>query len=171
MSKRYVSWLGHDKAGLGGTVQGSLACSHACAAVCPARVSSHVCILISCQLPPRPAVMEFIGENGTAAPRLKDAGLPPSRMRQAYTGATGALWSMAAAPASRGGLGVTRGWASSHDILTLPPMHDLPSAEMLLMVRNLYQKCRLVHADLSGGYRCCCRVWVGCMAWRGAALA
>ena len=42
-----------------------------------------------------------------AAPRLKDAGLPPSRMRQAYT-------------------------------------------EMLVMLRNMYQKCRLVHADLSG---------------------
>ncbi|PSC75250.1 serine threonine-kinase RIO1-like [Micractinium conductrix] len=51
-------------------------------------------------------VMEFLGENGVAAPRLKDAGLPPPRMRQAYT-------------------------------------------EMLIMLRTLYQKCRLVHADLS----------------------
>lgn len=30
--------------------------------------------------------MEFIGSGGVAAPRLKDANLPPSRMRQAYTG-------------------------------------------------------------------------------------
>lgn len=28
-------------------------------------------------------------------------------------------------------------------------------AEMLVMLRNLYQKCRLVHADLSGGCHCC----------------
>lgn len=54
--------------------------------------------------------MEFVGEGGVAAPRLKDAGLPPSRMRQAYT-------------------------------------------EMLCMLRALYQKCRLVHADLSGAPR------------------
>ncbi|KAL4430675.1 hypothetical protein ABPG75_005931 [Micractinium tetrahymenae] len=51
-------------------------------------------------------VMEFLGEGGVAAPRLKDAGLPPARMRQAYT-------------------------------------------EMVIMIRQLYQKCRLVHADLS----------------------
>lgn len=51
-------------------------------------------------------VMEFLGEGGVAAPRLKDAGLPPARMRQAYT-------------------------------------------EMVVMIRQLYQKCRLVHADLS----------------------
>ncbi|KAL4432421.1 hypothetical protein ABPG77_001720 [Micractinium sp. CCAP 211/92] len=51
-------------------------------------------------------VMEFLGGNGVAAPRLKDAGLPPARMRQAYT-------------------------------------------EMVVMIRQLYQKCRLVHADLS----------------------
>lgn len=31
-------------------------------------------------------VMEFLGKDGVAAPRLKDAGLPPARMRQAYTG-------------------------------------------------------------------------------------
>lgn len=29
-------------------------------------------------------VMEFIGEDGVAAPRLKDAGLPPPQMRAAY---------------------------------------------------------------------------------------
>jgi len=51
-------------------------------------------------------VMEFIGEEGVAAPRLRDAGLPPQRLRTAYT-------------------------------------------EMVLIVRTLYQKCRLVHADLS----------------------
>ncbi|GIL77701.1 hypothetical protein Vretimale_6760 [Volvox reticuliferus] len=51
-------------------------------------------------------VMEFIGEDGVAAPRLRDAGLPLQRLRSAYT-------------------------------------------EMLLVLRNLYQKCRLVHADLS----------------------
>jgi len=51
-------------------------------------------------------VMEFLGENGVAAPRLRDAGLPPARLRQAYT-------------------------------------------EMVHIVRNLYQRCRLVHADLS----------------------
>ena len=31
--------------------------------------------------------MEFLGEGGVAAPRLKDAGLSKPRMRQAYTGA------------------------------------------------------------------------------------
>ncbi|EFJ52760.1 RIO kinase [Volvox carteri f. nagariensis] len=51
-------------------------------------------------------VMEFIGEDGVAAPRLRDAGLPLQRLRTAYT-------------------------------------------EMLVVLRNLYQKCRLVHADLS----------------------
>ncbi|KAF5838403.1 RIO1 family-domain-containing protein [Dunaliella salina] len=30
-------------------------------------------------------VMEFIGEDGVAAPRLRDADLPPARLRQAYT--------------------------------------------------------------------------------------
>lgn len=39
--------------------------------------------------------------------------------------------------------------------LTHSSTRALISAEMLVMVRNLYQKCRLVHADLSGGYRCC----------------
>lgn len=51
-------------------------------------------------------VMDFIGEGGVAAPRLKDAGLPLQRLREAYT-------------------------------------------EIVVTVRNLYQKCRLVHADLS----------------------
>ena len=51
-------------------------------------------------------VMEFLGESGVAAPRLKDANLPMTRLRQAY-------------------------------------------AEIVMIVRNLYQKCRLVHADLS----------------------
>lgn len=51
-------------------------------------------------------VMEFIGDGGVAAPRLRDAGLPLPRLRGAYT-------------------------------------------EMLLIVRKLYQQCRLVHADLS----------------------
>ncbi|PNW73992.1 hypothetical protein CHLRE_13g580900v5 [Chlamydomonas reinhardtii] len=51
-------------------------------------------------------VMEFIGDDGVAAPRLRDAGLPQPRLRTAYT-------------------------------------------EMLLVMRKLFQKCRLVHADLS----------------------
>ena len=51
-------------------------------------------------------VMEFLGNGSVAAPRLKDAGLPPPRMRRAYT-------------------------------------------EVVLLVRTMYQKCRLVHADLS----------------------
>ncbi|KAG1667555.1 hypothetical protein FOA52_014635 [Chlamydomonas sp. UWO 241] len=51
-------------------------------------------------------VMEFIGEDGVAAPRLRDARIPPDRMRSVYT-------------------------------------------EMLLIVRTLYQTCKLVHADLS----------------------
>jgi RIO kinase 1 len=51
-------------------------------------------------------VMDFLGNDGVAAPRLKDANLPPPRMRRAYT-------------------------------------------EVILLVRSLYQKCRLVHADLS----------------------
>jgi len=51
-------------------------------------------------------VMDFIGEDGVAAPRLRDADLPLPRLRAAYT-------------------------------------------EMVVIVRTLYQKCRLVHADLS----------------------
>jgi RIO kinase 1 len=51
-------------------------------------------------------VMEFLGAGGVAAPRLRDARLPPPRLRRAYT-------------------------------------------EVVLLVRALYQKCRLVHADLS----------------------
>lgn len=51
-------------------------------------------------------VMEFLGQGGIAAPRLKDAHLPAPRMRRAYT-------------------------------------------EVVLLVRALYHKCRLVHADLS----------------------
>eukprot|EP00798_Chlamydomonas_sp_ICE-L_P018874 gene18874-25432_t len=51
-------------------------------------------------------VMEMIGEDGMAAPRLRDAGLSPAQMRQAYT-------------------------------------------EMVLIVRQLYRVCHLVHADLS----------------------
>ncbi|KAI7837741.1 hypothetical protein COHA_008463 [Chlorella ohadii] len=74
----------------------NLARLHAAGILCPKPLQLRLHVL----------VMEFIGENGVAAPRLKDAGLPPSRMRQAYT-------------------------------------------EMLVMLRNLYQKCRLVHADLS----------------------
>ncbi len=31
-------------------------------------------------------VMEYLGRDGVAAPRLRDAGLPPPRLRQAYTG-------------------------------------------------------------------------------------
>uniref|UniRef100_A0A1D2A9U5 Serine/threonine-protein kinase RIO1 n=2 Tax=Auxenochlorella protothecoides TaxID=3075 RepID=A0A1D2A9U5_AUXPR len=50
--------------------------------------------------------MQFLGSGGVAAPRLRDAGLPPARMRQAY-------------------------------------------GEMVLLIRTMYQKCRLVHADLS----------------------
>ena len=30
-------------------------------------------------------VMQFIGDDGVAAPRLKDAGVPPDRMRSVYT--------------------------------------------------------------------------------------
>lgn len=51
-------------------------------------------------------VMEFVGEDGVAAPRLRDAGLPLTKMRECYT-------------------------------------------DMVLIVRKLYQECRLVHADLS----------------------
>ena len=50
--------------------------------------------------------MQFIGEDGQAAPRLKDAGLPPEKMRACYT-------------------------------------------EMVVIVRTLFQTCKLVHADLS----------------------
>ena len=51
-------------------------------------------------------VMEFIGDDGVAAPRLRDACLPPERLRSVYT-------------------------------------------EMVVIMRTLYQTCRLVHADLS----------------------
>lgn len=51
-------------------------------------------------------VMEFIGEGGVAAPRLKDAGLSQTKMCEAYS-------------------------------------------QMVVVVRTLYQKCHLVHADLS----------------------
>ena len=108
--------------------------------------------------------MEFLGENGVAAPRLKDAGLPPPRMRQAYTGGDGV--------AGLAGMG------GAHQVLPLAahasgsalqgpskprpaPARPAPSCtEMLIMLRTLYQKCRLVHADLSGegspGARVCC---------------
>lgn len=43
-------------------------------------------LLPSPQLRLHVLVMEFLGKDGVAAPRLKDAGLPPARMRQAYTG-------------------------------------------------------------------------------------
>ena len=51
-------------------------------------------------------IVQFIGEDGQAAPRLKDAGLPPEKMRSCYT-------------------------------------------EMVVIVRTLFQTCKLVHADLS----------------------
>ncbi len=51
-------------------------------------------------------LVPFAGSDGVAAPRLRDANLPPPRLRAAYT-------------------------------------------EMVCIVRTLYQKCRLVHADLS----------------------
>lgn len=51
-------------------------------------------------------VMEFIGEGGVAAPRLRDAGLPLPLLRSAYV-------------------------------------------ELIVIMRKLFQKCRLVHADLS----------------------
>jgi RIO kinase 1 len=74
----------------------NLARLHAADIPCPQPVQLRLHVL----------AMEFLGTNGVAAPRLKDAGLPPPRMRRAYT-------------------------------------------EVVLLVRNLYQKCRLVHADLS----------------------
>lgn len=69
---------------------------HAAGIPCPKPVQLRLHVL----------VMEFLGNAGTAAPRLKDAGLPPARMRRAYT-------------------------------------------EVILILRTLYQKCRLVHADFS----------------------
>ncbi len=110
------------------------------------------------------AVMEFIGENGVAAPRLKDAGLPPSRMRQAYTGAARMLCWGARACRVPVGRTAQRQLVDAHamDPAQLPlsiAYHASHSsqlsvcfvlAEMLVMLRNLYQKCRLVHADLSG---------------------
>lgn len=50
--------------------------------------------------------MEFVGADGVAAPRLRDAKLPPARLRAAY-------------------------------------------AELVLIVRAMFQRARLVHADLS----------------------
>lgn len=51
-------------------------------------------------------VMEFIGTNGWAAPRLKDAALSEDKLRESYL-------------------------------------------EVVIMMRTLYQKCKLVHGDLS----------------------
>lgn len=51
-------------------------------------------------------VMEFIGEGGVAAPRLRDAGLPLPVLRTCYV-------------------------------------------DLMLVMRKLFQQCRLVHADLS----------------------
>ena len=51
-------------------------------------------------------VMEFIGSDGVAAPRLKDAGLPLAKLCSAYY-------------------------------------------QLVRIVRQLYQQCRLVHCDLS----------------------
>ena len=102
--------------------------------------------------------MEFIGENGVAAPRLKDAGLPPSRMRQAYTGGAGAWrwWGWSAARLADGSS--TCILPTPHATFSTPPLTPLDpahAAEMLVMLRNLYQKCRLVHADLSGEPHAC----------------
>jgi RIO kinase 1 len=69
---------------------------HAAGIPCPKPVQLRLHIL----------VMEFLGKNGVASPRLKDAGLPPARMRRAYT-------------------------------------------EVILLLRNMYHRCRLVHADFS----------------------
>lgn len=69
---------------------------HAAGIPCPKPIQLRLHIL----------VMEFLGTGGTAAPRLKDAGLSPPRMRRAYT-------------------------------------------EVILLLRSMYQKCRLVHADFS----------------------
>eukprot|EP00891_Asterochloris_glomerata_P001973 jgi/Astpho2/1973/Aster-00482 len=51
-------------------------------------------------------VMDFVGADGRAAPRLKDANIPLQQLRSMYT-------------------------------------------DMVLLIRTLYQECRLVHADLS----------------------
>jgi RIO kinase 1 len=69
---------------------------HAAGIPCPKPVQLRLHIL----------VMEFLGKGGVASPRLKDAGLPPARMRRAYT-------------------------------------------EVILLLRSMYHKCRLVHADFS----------------------
>lgn len=69
---------------------------HAAGIPCPKPIQLRLHIL----------VMEFLGVSGTAAPRLKDAGLSPARMRRAYT-------------------------------------------EVIVLLRSMYQKCRLVHADFS----------------------
>ena len=69
---------------------------HAAGIPCPRPIQLRLHIL----------VMEFLGEGGTAAPRLKDAGLTPARMRRAYT-------------------------------------------EVIILLRSMYHKCRLVHADFS----------------------
>ena len=104
--------------------------------------------------------MEFIGENGVAAPRLKDAGLPMARMRQAYTGGRATAWSCG----SMSSLHLPTcscPLSSPHCTLIVPPhlsyhvccpAPSLPPwpADMVVMVRQLYQRCRLVHADLSG---------------------
>lgn len=74
----------------------NLARIHAAGIPCPKPVQLRLHVL----------VMEFLGIGGTAAPRLKDAGLPPARMRRAYT-------------------------------------------EVILILRSMYQKCKLVHADFS----------------------
>ncbi len=69
---------------------------HAAGIPCPKPIQLRLHIL----------VMEFLGVDGTASPRLKDAGLAPARMRRAYT-------------------------------------------EVVILLRSMYQKCRLVHADFS----------------------
>jgi RIO kinase 1 len=53
----------------------NLARLHAAGIPCPKPIELRLHVL----------VMEFLGTDGTAAPRLRDAGLPPSRMRRAYT--------------------------------------------------------------------------------------
>eukprot|EP00204_Picochlorum_oklahomense_P000399 CAMPEP_0118800156 /NCGR_PEP_ID=MMETSP1161-20130426/2150_1 /TAXON_ID=249345 /ORGANISM="Picochlorum oklahomensis, Strain CCMP2329" /LENGTH=549 /DNA_ID=CAMNT_0006727949 /DNA_START=234 /DNA_END=1883 /DNA_ORIENTATION=- len=57
---------------------------HAAGIPCPKPIQLRLHIL----------VMEFLGTGGTAAPRLKDAGLPPARMRRAYTEVILILWSL-----------------------------------------------------------------------------
>ena len=81
--------------------------------------------------------MRFIGEDGWAAPRLKDAALKPSERTSAWRQAR----CLVITPAP-GGDAATEARAG---YLVITPPHE----QVATLLRTLFHDCRLVHADFS----------------------